>query len=99
MKDDPHDRVIFPHLNAIKPTLDEHHKFARVLYAIAHMNLDTEKYHDYYDSVHIDEKWVFFTEADLLIYLVPGEAPPNRSTRHKSHILKVMFLAAIARHR
>jgi hypothetical protein len=30
---------------------------------------------------------------------VPGEAPPKRRTRHKSHILKVMFLAAIARPR
>jgi hypothetical protein len=27
---------------------------------------------------------------------VPGEAPPERTFRHKSHILKVMFLAAVA---
>ena len=33
------------------------------------------------------------------MYIVPGEAPHTRSTGHKSHILKVMFLAAIARPR
>ena len=33
------------------------------------------------------------------MYLVPGEEPPTRSTRHKSHIIKVMFLCAIARPR
>jgi hypothetical protein len=42
---------------------------------------------------------VFFTEAQLHLYLVPGETGPERSVRHKSHILKVMFLAAIARPR
>jgi hypothetical protein len=99
MKNDHDDCVIRPHSNAIKPTLEGHHKFARVLYAVAHMNLDMETYHHYYDFVHVDEKWFFLTEADLFAYLVPGEAPPERSTRHKSHILKVMFLAAISRPR
>jgi hypothetical protein len=49
--------------------------------------------------VHVDEKWFFLTEAQLRLYLVPGESEPERSTRHKSHILKVMFLAAVARPR
>jgi hypothetical protein len=99
MKVDKNDSVIVPHSNAIKPTLDEPHKFARVLYAISNLNLDTEQYHDYYDSVHIDEKWFFLTEVQLRMYLVPGEEPPTRSTRHKSHITKVMFLCAVARPR
>ena len=34
------------------------------------------------------------------MYLVPpGEEPHNRSTRHKSNIIKVMFLCALARPR
>ena len=79
--------------------LDDHHQFPRVLYSVANLDLDSEQYHDYFDSVHLDEKWFFMTEAQLNMYLVPGEEPPNRSVRHKSHILKVMFLAALARPR
>ena len=33
------------------------------------------------------------------MYLVPGETPPTRTVGHKSHILKVMFLVAVARPR
>jgi hypothetical protein len=99
MKEDQDNCVICPHSNAIKRTLDNHHKFARVLYAFANMNLDHETYHDYFNSVHVDEKWFFLTWLALSMYLVPGEAPPKRTTRHKYHILKVMFLAAVARPR
>jgi hypothetical protein len=42
---------------------------------------------------------VFLTEAQLNLDLVLVEAKPTRSTGHKSHILKVMFLAAVARPR
>jgi hypothetical protein len=62
MKDDPDDSVIFPQLNTIKRALDDHPRFATVLYAIANMNLDTEKYHDCHDSVHVDEKLVFLMQ-------------------------------------
>jgi hypothetical protein len=31
------------------------------------------------------------------IYLVEGEEAPQSKTRHKGHIIKVMFLAAVAR--
>ena len=37
----------------------------------------------------------FLMEAQLHLYLVPGKSEPARSTRHKSHILKVMFLAGV----
>ena len=58
MKNDKSDAVIIPHTNAIRPTLDEHHKFARVPYAIENLNLDTEYYHDYFNAIHhVDEKW------------------------------------------
>jgi hypothetical protein len=97
MKDELDDCVIIPHSNATKPTLNDHHKFERFLYAIDIMNLVTEKYHANYDcSVHVDEKWSFLMEAELSMYIVPGDAPPIKSTQHKSHILKVIFLATIA---
>ena len=33
------------------------------------------------------------------MYLAPNEEPPHRTVGHKSHILKVMFLCAVARPR
>ena len=45
----------------------------------------------------MDEKWFFLTEEHLKLYVMPGQAALERSVRHKSHILKVVFLAAIAR--
>jgi hypothetical protein len=50
------------------------------------------------DEVHVDEKWFFLTEIDQGLYLTEAkENAPERSTRHKGHILKVMFLTAVAR--
>ena len=99
LKQDKTDSVILSHSNALKPHLQDHHKFARVLYAVANLDLDTEEYSSYFNSIHIDEKWFFLTEEQLHMYLVPGETPPSRRVGHKSHILKVMFLVAVARPR
>jgi hypothetical protein len=46
MKADRDGCVIVSHSNAIKPTLDEYHKFARALYSTANLNLSTEEYFD-----------------------------------------------------
>jgi len=99
MKLDKDDPVILPHSNAIKPLLTETHKLARVYYCMSKVNLETNEIHDFYDSVHVDEKWFFISEASLRMYLAPGEEPPQRAATHKSHILKVMFLVATARPR
>jgi hypothetical protein len=99
MKVDKNDSVIVPHSNAIKPAPNEPHKFARVLCALSNLNLDAEEHHDFYDLVHVDEKWLFLTEVQLRVCLAPGETPPTRSTRHKSHMTKVMFLCTVARPR
>lgn len=52
-----------------------------------------------YDCVHLDEKWFFLSEENQRLYLVLGEDRPHRTVAHKSHIIKVMFLAAVARPR
>ena len=49
--------------------------------------------------MHLDEKWFFLTEGSYKVYLAAGEKAPKRTTKHKSHIPKVMFLAAVARPR
>ena len=95
------DDVIRPHSNAIKPTLTETNKLTRLLYCSEHIipGEDSWVYDDYYNSVHVDEKWFFLTMDDLLMYLAVGEDPPERHTKSKRFILKVMFLAAVARPR
>lgn len=47
--------------------------------------------------IHVDEKWFYMTKVNARYYLAKGEKVPHRTTRHKGHIQKVMFLAAVAR--
>jgi hypothetical protein len=52
-----------------------------------------------YDEVHLDEKWFFLTKQSRTYYLTEDEDDPVMKTRHKNHILKVIFLCAVARPR
>lgn len=94
------DCVIYPHSNAIKPSLTEENKLTRFLYAVDFIDKKGHGvYSAGYDTIHVDEKWFFVSEKMLHMYLVPGEEPPERNCKHKSHIIKVMFLCAIAKPR
>jgi hypothetical protein len=79
MKQDKNNNVIVPHSNALMPHLHEHHQLARVLYSVANLDIESEQYHPYFDSVHVDEKWFFFTKEQLNLYLLPGEIGPERT--------------------
>ncbi|KAF0695052.1 Aste57867_14110 [Aphanomyces stellatus] len=72
----------------LKPTFTESNKVARTKY-----------FDDMYDTVHVDEKWFFMTREKKVIYGVPGEKIKRRSCKSKRHLLKVMFLSAVARPR
>ncbi|CAN0068137.1 unnamed protein product, partial [Pylaiella littoralis] len=48
---------------------------------------------------HIDEKWFYIWQNGQKYYLYTDEEVPTRKVQHKSHITKVMFLAAVARPR
>ena len=88
---------------------------SRLLYAVNHLQLnhtdqplfnvtgfDPGKFGYFdgcYDQIHVDEKWFFVTQEKQKIYLTEGEVGPTRTTQHKSHIEKVMFLSAVARPR
>jgi hypothetical protein len=50
------DNVIAPHSNAVMPHLQDHHQFARNLYSVANLDIDSGQYPDYFDSVHVDKK-------------------------------------------
>ena len=52
-----------------------------------------------YNIVHIDEKWFYISKKCERYYLLPDESDPVRSCKSKKILMKVMFLAAIARPR
>jgi hypothetical protein len=99
LKNDNDNPVIMPCSSALRPLLTEHHKLMRTLFCITKLNPHDGPYQDHYQSVHVDEKWFFITESYLRLYLVPGEEKPDRQCLNKDHILKVMFLGAVARPR
>ncbi len=47
--------------------------------------------------VDVDEKWFYTMALRLLLKIPPGEPIPRRYIRHKSHVPKTMFLAALGR--
>nr|XP_043615805.1 uncharacterized protein LOC122587706 [Erigeron canadensis] len=69
-----------PHTNAIKPTLTEENKKARLEFCLSMIppSLSTPFY-DMFNVVHIDEKWFYMSKPSKLYYLVPGEDEPLRT--------------------
>ena len=55
--------------------------------------------HHMYDVIHVVEKWFYITLVDIKYYLCLDEDVPHRVVQQKSHIQKLMFLAAVARPR
>jgi hypothetical protein len=82
--------------NSIKPFLTPQNKTARVAYCRSFVEEDGW-FGDMMDHVDIDEKWFYLTEVVTKYILVPGEVPPYRTCKHKSHIIKAMCLTAMAR--
>jgi hypothetical protein len=64
-----------------------------------HLNGNDHLYDDFYQHVHADEKWFYISEQKMRIYLAPNEPVPLPVSQKKSDVMKVMFLAAIARPR
>jgi hypothetical protein len=98
--------VAVAHTSSVKPILNEDNKLARVHFALSRIEERTingrhgeMKYKDDMYDISVDEKWFDLTKETLRYYLAPGEAPPERRCKHKSHIDRIMFLSAIARPR
>ena len=96
MKCDSDDPVIILFTSAIKPALTEHHKVFRTCHCVSKIDEETRLFDDFFQAVHVNEKRFFISEEDLRIYIAPGEVVPNRTCQNKDHILKVMFLCAVA---
>jgi hypothetical protein len=57
------------------------------------------RFNDMMNKVHIDEKWYYVMMTNRRCYLLPDEKMIERRCKHKCHIDKVMFGAALARPR
>ena len=75
----------------VKPTLTDDHREARLAFCRLYLNQDWSEWID------IDEKWFYTIKAYSKRKLPPGASLPHETVRHKSHIPKVMFIAAMAR--
>jgi hypothetical protein len=99
------DKVIVPHSSPVLPFLTEQAKLIRLMHAAERIEAKEDgryMYKSAFDEIHVDEKWFFITPITQRLYLSEREAMealPKRRVKHKSHILKVMFLAAVARPR
>jgi hypothetical protein len=86
----------------IKPLLTDKHKSDRMLWIInkadrAH-GLNFNKFQSCFNRVHVDETWIYLKQTSSKIRLLTNSfLPVNPTCKHKSHIVKVMFLAALAR--
>ncbi|XP_058215387.1 uncharacterized protein LOC131326570 [Rhododendron vialii] len=92
-----------PHTNALKPDLSEEGKRSRLCFCLSMLepsSLESQPFFkDMYNYVHIDEKWFYLTRESERYYLLPEEEEPHRTCKSKKFIIKVMFLAAVARPR
>ncbi|KAF0715869.1 Aste57867_3131 [Aphanomyces stellatus] len=86
----------------LKPMVTDKHKADRVEFVQAFVRPSTNgqmRWDDMLDRVHIDEKWFYLTLVNRRYYLWHDEDVPVRKCSSKRHIIKVMFLTAVARPR
>ncbi|XP_042009191.1 uncharacterized protein LOC121757765 [Salvia splendens] len=90
-----------PHTNAIKPTLTDANKLARLKWCLSklepHINAGRVQFESMHNVVHIDEKWFYMTKTSDRYYLLPDEVEPYKACKSKRFITKVMFMCAVSR--
>ncbi len=90
--------VILRHL-FVKPLLKENHRIRRlkfILNRLEPVGNGVFRIKKMNNEVHFDEKWFYMTRKDRTIReFEKGDHHADQTTRHKSHIEKVMFLAAV----
>jgi hypothetical protein len=92
------EKILRSHRSTVKPMLTDVNKLHRLDFCLeerAHNGLFKEMY----DRIHVDEKFFHLTKEVQRYILAEGEENPHRTVSHKSHIPKVMFMAANARPR
>ena len=96
--------------SVVKPSLTEEQKLLRYHFCCDMVNLDSVqraytrgsgrwRYGAMFNRVFVDESWFNETDVKRRYLLTKKEKDPYRSTHHKSHINKIMYIAAVARPR
>jgi hypothetical protein len=85
----------------LKPFVREKNRMKRIRFVVGSIieNNGSKQFSDFYDRIHIDEKWFYITTTNKRFILLPCEEAPYRTAISKNFITKVMFLAAVARPR
>jgi len=89
----------------VKPLLTQRHFDTRLQFCLDQIDPQSlhqatrsgPRYRNMYDTVHVDEKWFNMKKIVKKVYCGPTEVLAPHSTKHKSHIEKVMFIAAVGR--
>ena len=89
--------------SSLKPLLNDGHRKIRVVFIIGWVDPNslphTPSFLPMFFVIHVDEKWFYITLVDRTFYLCLDEEAPLRMVKHKSHLQKIMFIAAVARPR
>ena len=83
----------------VKPRLTDNNKKTRVRFALSFVHPTTLQFDCMYDRVFDDEKWFYQCQEKKKFYLTRNEDDVKRSVQGKTHIPKIMFIAAVARSR
>ena len=88
------------HMSSLKPTLTDENKVSRMELALSFIDKNnTSKFEHMEDLIHVDKKWFYLTKDGQRFIIVADKAEPYRHVQHKSFLMKVMFLCAVARPR
>ena len=88
------------HTSSLKPTLTEENKMSRMELALSFIDKNnTSKFEHIEDLIHINEKWFYLTKDGQHFFIAADEEEPYRHVQHKSLLMKIMFLCAVARPR
>lgn len=83
----------------LRPALTAANKLQRLQFCLSFIDPVTRKFDGMYNRIHVDEKWFYMKEGKLTAIVTPDEDMPNRNTKSKRYITKVMLIAAVARPR
>lgn len=84
--------------STLKPLLTEENKKERLRFCMSNVK-PNKMFEEFYDRVHIDEKWFYLTQDKRNYYVLHNEEAPLRACKSKRFIPKIMFMAAVARPR
>ena len=88
------------HTSSLKPTLTDEKKVSRMELALSFIDKNnTNTFENMEDLIHIDEKWFYLTRDGQCFIIAVDKDEPYRHVLHKSFLMKIMFLCAVARPR